>query len=269
MSDHSTLYCASDLHLSRDTPHTLQAFENWLAGVATEDAIVWLLGDIFEVWYGDDYSDECTMRFERAVHSAVAAGATLSVMHGNRDFLLGEDFAERCGMTLQPDPEFFNIAGRVLMLTHGDALCTDDTAYQAFRRQSREVAWQKNLLSQPLNHRIALAKSIRQESTAHKANSALSIQDVNAVAVQEAFLGRWPDGDYIGPCHAMVHGHTHRCAVHIAGGKAIQGSHTGQLVDGIRIVLPDWNFDTPEPGQSKGGFLSIQANGAYALTVFN
>lgn len=247
----------------------MQAFEHWLAGIATENAVIWLLGDVFEVWYGDDYSDDCTMRFEKAVRSAVAAGAQVSFLHGNRDFLLGEDFAERCGMTLQPDPEFLNIAGRVVMLTHGDALCTDDTAYQAFRRQSRDIDWQERLLGQPLAHRMALAKTIRQESKEHKANSALSIQDVNLQAVQAAFGGRWPDGDYIGPCQVMIHGHTHRCAVHRAEQQANTGTQTGQLTDGLRIVLPDWNFDTPDPGQSKGGFLNIQPNGSYTLTVFN
>ena len=269
---HGAAYFASDLHLSEHTPRTLEAFENWLASVAQEDALIFLLGDIFEVWYGDDYSDQTSERVILATQSAKAAGAKLYFMHGNRDFLLGESFAEKAEFEILPDPEFLLVNHQVVLITHGDQLCTDDKVYQKFRLQSRNEKWQQNLLAMPLEKRIEMATAIRSESKQHKANSALNIMDANVKAVADSFQGKWPDGYYVGKSDVILHGHTHRCAVHptlesVAPEKP--ESIQGQLQKGMRIVLPDWNFDEPEKNRPKGGFLKLTPTGDYSLNLFN
>jgi UDP-2,3-diacylglucosamine hydrolase len=265
-------FFASDLHLSEHTQKTLEAFENWLASVAQENTLIFLLGDLFEVWYGDDYSDSTSKRVIEALQSAKSAGSTLYFMHGNRDFLLGEQFAEAAGFEILPDPEFLLVNHRVVLITHGDQLCTDDKAYQKFRLQSRDEKWQANLLSMPLEKRIEMAKTIRSESKIHKANSAMSIMDANLQTVAETFKGHWPDGYYIGKSDVILHGHTHRCAIHNtlnSPATAAPESAQGQLQTGQRIVLPDWNFDEPEKNRPKGGFMKLQNSGEFSLTLFN
>ena len=269
---HGSAFFASDLHLSEHTPKTIDAFENWLANVAQEDTLIFLLGDLFEVWYGDDYSDTTSERVIQAVSSARAAGAKVYFMHGNRDFLVGETFAEAAGFDILPDPEFLLVNHRVVLITHGDQLCIDDKAYQKFRLQSRDEKWQKNFLELPLEKRIEMASNIRSESTKHKANSSLSIMDANLQAVTDSFQGKWPDGYYIGKSDVILHGHTHRCAIHpTLDSKApeTQESMQGELQKGLRIVLPDWDFDKPEKNRPKGGFLKMLATGEYSLTMFN
>lgn len=265
-------YFASDLHLSETTPRTLEAFENWLASVACENAMVFLLGDLFEVWFGDDHSDNCSQRVIESIQHATAAGARVFFMHGNRDFLVGESFSETSGAELLPDPDFLRVKSHVVLLSHGDQLCTDDTAYQAFRRQSRDEKWQSHFLALPIEKRMEMARAIRSESKMHKANSALSIMDANQSAIAAAFNGQWPDGCYIGKNDVLLHGHTHRCAIHEtidSAAPAHPQSTSGFIAQGMRIVLPDWNFDEPATGQPKGGFLKMQADGYYSLNLFN
>lgn len=269
---HGAAFFASDLHLSEHTPKTLDAFENWLASVAQDGAFVFLLGDLFEVWYGDDYSDAITEQVARAVQSALSAGARVFFMHGNRDFLLGEGFAEEAGLELLPDPEFLMVNHQVVLITHGDQLCTDDRAYQQFRIQSRSEQWQANLLALPLDKRIEMARAIRSESTMHKANCAMSIMDANLKAVAESFQGKWPDGYYVGKSDVILHGHTHRCAIHpTLDSKAPEKpeSTQGTLQKGLRIVLPDWDFDGAEKNRPTGGFVKMLPNGEFSLTLFN
>jgi len=269
---HGAAFFASDLHLSEHTPKTLDAFENWLASVAQDGALVFLLGDLFEVWYGDDYSDRTIERVAQAVQSAQSAGARVFFMHGNRDFLLGESFAESAGLELLPDPEFLMVNHHVVLITHGDQLCTDDRAYQQFRIQSRSEQWQAKLLALPLEQRIEMAKSIRSESKMHKANSALNIMDANRQAVADSFQGKWPDGYYVGKSDVILHGHTHRCAIHpTLDSKAPEKPESKQafLQKGLRIVLPDWDFDQPEKNRHTGGFVKMLSNGDFSLTLFN
>lgn len=265
-------FFASDLHLSEHSPKTLDAFENWLASVAQENTLIFLLGDLFEVWYGDDYSDSTSERVIQAVQAAKAAGATLYFMHGNRDFLVGDQFAEAAGFDILPDPEFLLVNHQVVLITHGDQLCTDDKAYQKFRLQSRDEKWQKNFLALPLAQRIEMAKAIRNESKMHKANSAMSIMDTNLSAVAETFKGNWPDGYYIGKSDVILHGHTHRCAIHNTlntPAPATPESTQERLQKGQRIVLPDWNFDEPEKNRPKGGFLKLLGRGEFSLNLFS
>ncbi|MCR2746651.1 UDP-2,3-diacylglucosamine diphosphatase [Limnobacter parvus] len=269
---HGAAFFASDLHLSEHTPHTLDAFENWLASVSQDDALIFLLGDLFEVWYGDDYSDATSNRVVQAIQSAKSAGAKVYFMHGNRDFLIGETFAEAAGLEILPDPEFLLVKHHVVLITHGDQLCTDDKPYQKFRTQSRDEKWQANFLALPLEKRIETANSIRTESKAHKANSALSIMDANTQTVAESFQGKWPDGYYIGKNDVILHGHTHRCAIHpdlSSKAPTKPESTQGELLKGLRIVLPDWNFDNPEKNRPKGGFLKMLATGEYSLNLFS
>ncbi|HEX4844275.1 MAG TPA: UDP-2,3-diacylglucosamine diphosphatase [Limnobacter sp.] len=269
-------YFASDLHLSGHTPKTLEAFEHWLASVAQAHTLVFLLGDVFEVWYGDDHQDEVSHRVANATQAASRSGARVFFMHGNRDFLLGDVYAEYGEFELLPDPEFIKTQAGVVLLTHGDQFCTDDKAYQQFRAQSRQEAWQAGFLAKPLKERQAIAQAIRTESKQHKSNSAMAIMDVNRHTVEQTYAGHWPDGYYVGKCQTIVHGHTHRCAVHNTfecPAPASPSSVQGSLSQGVRIVLPDWDYDTPNTDETKnrhkGGFLKLKHTGEYQLTVFN
>jgi UDP-2,3-diacylglucosamine hydrolase len=260
-----TAYFASDLHLSEHTPRTLEAFEAWMASIADDQVLIYLIGDLFEVWCGDDYSDLSTQRFSNTLQSARSTGASVFLMHGNRDFLIGDEFAEQCGAELLPDPDFLKVGGLISLVTHGDALCTDDKAYQKFRTESRDESWQQRFLTLPLEQRLAIAQQARAESKSHKANMTSDIMDVNAHAVEECLNGRWPDGTFVGKNDVIIHGHTHRCAVHQAGQIA---GKKGKLQPGMRIVLPDWNFDTPTPESTKGGYLRLDANAEFELVAW-
>lgn len=263
-------YFASDLHLSNDTPKTLEAFEHWLASVASPNHQIFLLGDIFEVWLGDDYSDDLIIRVRNALLAAKGAGAAVHFMHGNRDFLLGEDFCERSAMDLLPDPEFINCNNMAVLITHGDQLCTDDKAYQKFRQLSRSDKWISDLLGKPIEDRIQFAKMAREESKKHQSKTSSEIMDVNPAATEAVYKGRWPDGDYVGRTVAVIHGHTHRCAAH---GDEKPGllteTYEGEICQGDRLVLPDWDFDSEKRTGAKGGYLTLQADGKFEMTLFH
>ena len=215
----------SDLHLCSSRPAITQQFVDFLSTIAGKTEALYILGDLFEYWAGDDDINDPRHRGIIAALSALKpAGTQVFFMHGNRDFLLGEDFAQETGITLLPDPTLLTLYGKRVLLTHGDMLCTDDVAYQAFRQQVREPAWQGDFLSQPLATRKAQIEALRQRSEQEKSQKAESIMDVNAEAVN-ALLRQY---DYP---ELLIHGHTHRPAHHL-----IQ-------VDGHRCerwVLGDW-----------------------------
>ena len=218
----------SDLHLTEDEQANADAFLAFLNGPARSAASLFILGDLFEYWAGDD---DLTTPFNAGIAAAIRAladaGTAVFFMTGNRDLLAGPSFANAIGATLLDDParvRFGDTAGApVLLLAHGDALCTDDLAYQAYRRQVRDPAWQASFLAQPLPARKAFIASLRQKSEAAKAGKAMEIMDVNADAV--AALLR--EHDY----PTLVHGHTHRPDCHplTVDGRAC-----------MRRVLPDW-----------------------------
>lgn len=269
-------YFASDLHLSKKTPKTLAAFERWLIEVAAPKNLIFLLGDIFEVWYGDDYADEMTQRVAQAIQKASAAGSKVYFIRGNRDFLIQEDYASECHFEILEEPEFLTVNGQIVLITHGDQLCTDDKTYQKFRRESRTESWQEEFLAIELNKRIEMANHMRTESKTHKSNSTSSIMDVNLPAVEKVFKGHWPDGHYVGRSNSIIHGHTHRCAIHkVLDEKAPEHamSQTGQLTNGLRVVLPDWHFDKTEaykhPSNVKGGYLKLDSQGQYELNLLD
>ena len=231
----------SDLHLGPDTPGTLARLEQHLAQTPA-DAVL-LLGDIFEVWVGDDARHE---PFEAGVVRMLHAASqrlNLFFMHGNRDFLVGADMLAACGMTALPDPTVLAAFGQRWLLVHGDAQCLDDTAYQAFRRQVRSPEWQAQVLAQPLEARQALGRQMRAGSKAAQAEQ-LMATDLDAEACRALLR------DAGAP--TMIHGHTHRPAVHDLG-------------DGLqRVVLSDWDFDTTP---HRGDVIRLSAAGLQRLPL--
>jgi len=218
----STLFL-SDLHLDANRPATTQAFEALMAGEARHAEAVYLLGDLFEAYLGDDDDDELPARVATATAAVRASGVPVFFQRGNRDFLVGPDYAARAGWTLLPDPAVIELQGEPTLLLHGDLLCLDDTGYQALRRQLRDPAWQTGFLAQPLPARRAFAAKARAASAAAQSGRDESIGDASPAEVRRLM-------DLYG-VRRMIHGHTHRPALHrvpLAGGE------------GLRIVLGDW-----------------------------
>lgn len=219
----STLFIA-DLHLDDSRPQITSLFEQYLAGdeVRHADAL-YILGDLVEAWIGDDDDAELPQRIARATRAVRDTGIPVYFMVGNRDFLLGEAFAERAGFTLLDDGAVHDLYGTPTLLMHGDALCTDDVAYQAVRRNVRTPEWKAQVLAMSLDARRAFAAKAREDSRAHTGSTQETIMDVNADAVAEAM--RNADAKH------LIHGHTHRPAVH-------RFELDGQAAE--RIVLGDW-----------------------------
>ena len=230
------IYFISDLHISPQTPGVTRLFLNFLGGPARAAEHLYILGDLFEAWTGDDALDDPENSFDRlivdALRAATDAGVGLSVMHGNRDFLLGNDFATRSGATLLPDPYVLSLPAWQFVLSHGDMLCTDDKDYQAFREQVRSPEWRQMFLRKPLIERKAIAAQMRrqsEESKREKLKQAYDLMDLNPGDTDD-FLRQHGYATFI-------HGHTHRPATH------------DHLVDGIHIerwVLADWHEDHGE-----------------------
>ena len=213
----------SDLHLDETRPQIVELFEHFLASEARHAGALYILGDLFEAYIGDDDDAPLPARVASALKALSDSGMPVYFIAGNRDFLLGDDYARRAGMTILEDGTVVDLHGTPTLLLHGDTLCTDDAAYLAFRRQVRDPAWQRQFLSQPLAARRAFAQRARNASREHTSQTAMAIMDVNQGAVEatlrEARVAR------------MIHGHTHRPAVHdfTLDGAAAQ-----------RIVLGDW-----------------------------
>lgn len=211
----------SDLHLMEARPDITAAFETFLADKAANAEELYILGDFFEVWLGDDHN---TAFNRRIIDMLAAVPARKYLMHGNRDFLMGEGFCEAVGATLLPDPTVIDLSGRPALLMHGDSLCTRDETYMQARAMLRDPAVQADLLSKSLDERAAIARGARDESRAHTRETAEDIMDVTPAEVVREMAEHGVD--------LMVHGHTHRPAVHDleVGGTPAQ-----------RIVLGDWD----------------------------
>ncbi len=218
----------SDLHLSEDEPANVDAFLAFLDGPARSADSLFILGDLFEYWAGDDdLATPFNARIAAAIRALADAGTAVFFMTGNRDLLAGPAFADAIGATLLDDPARVCFGDTdtapVLLLAHGDALCTDDLAYQAYRRQVRDPAWQAGFLAQPLSARKAFIAGLRQKSEAAKAEKAMEIMDVNADAVAALLREHgYP---------TLIHGHTHRPDCHRL---QVDGR------DCVRHVLADW-----------------------------
>jgi UDP-2,3-diacylglucosamine hydrolase len=223
--DMSTLFI-SDLHLCEERPQTTALFEKFITEVAPGSDALYILGDLFEYWVGDDQLDHDPLArsVAQSLTKLAQSGTQLYFVHGNRDFLIGERFAREARLKLLPDPTLIVIDGKTLLLMHGDTLCTDDVAYQQFRKQVRDPSWQRMILAKPFEDRLELARSIRSKSDIEKDLKSAAIMDVNQVAVKATIVAnKYP---------ALIHGHTHRPARH------------DLLIDSrscTRWVLSDWH----------------------------
>lgn len=217
----------ADLHLSPATPEISERFERFLAGPASQARRLFILGDLFEAWAGDDdLADPFNARIVQALRAAAAQGAALYFLPGNRDFLVGEDFAAATGCTLLPDPYPCEIAGKRALLTHGDLLCTEDADYQRFRAEVHSPAWREAFLALPLTERKRRIAKLRAQSEAEKQTKPAALMDVAAATVV-AWLAD-------SGAELLIHGHTHR-----------QGHHALTVAGHRRErwVLGDWQPD--------------------------
>jgi len=232
----------SDLHLTPERPLPVQLFYRFIAEVAPRAQALYILGDFFEAWVGDD---DLAQPFHQDIAAALKSlseqGIGVFFLPGNRDFLIGPAFAEAAGLTLLADPTQVELFGVPTLLAHGDSFCTDDAAYQNFRQQVRDPAYQQHFLAQPLEQRHAMAKALRERSEHAKANKKPEIMDVNSAAISQVLDTYLLNAR---PIRRIIHGHTHRPARH-------EHQHDGQSCE--RWVLPDW-YDN-------GGYLSCDERG--------
>jgi len=233
----------SDLHLQAAMPRTAEAFFRFLRNHALHTRQLYLLGDIFEYWAGDDDDNAFNQQVIAAIRVVSNSGVEVFWISGNRDFLVGEKFAAACGIKLLSDPFVVCIGGEKIVLTHGDSLCTDDHAYMAFRAQVRQAKWQSEFLARPLEQRKAIIAGLRQGSREAQKEKSDAIMDVNEGAVRTMF-------DTIDTV-TMIHGHTHRPARHVTQSNGTE-CH--------RYVLPDWNWDC-DIDAMRGGWIAIAPDG--------
>lgn len=214
-----------------------------MSGPASRAACLYVLGDLFEAWIGDDGADAMALTVAEALSELQAGGTRTFFLHGNRDFLLGDDYCRKAGMGLITEPVLLKDQGLPTALLHGDSLCTDDHDYQRFRRRVRKPAWQARVLSRPLWWRSMLARFARFLSRRRNRTKPLAIMDVNAAAVEATFreLG----------VQRLIHGHTHRPGVHVF---AVDGQRCE------RIVLGDWHGE-------RGSVLSLADGEACLMTI--
>jgi UDP-2,3-diacylglucosamine hydrolase len=227
----------SDLHLAAERPDANEQFFRFLGEEASRAQSLYVLGDLFEYWAGDDElgdraGDPLAADVVQGFRRLTDAGVSVHVMHGNRDFLVGKGFLSASGARFLEDPSVLQLADQPVVLLHGDTLCTDDVDYQAWRRTARSEAWQREFLAKPLAARHEVIRGLREKSKEVIAVKPAEIMDVNADAVRDAFRRHG--------VRRMIHGHTHRPARH-----EIE-------VDGARCerwVLPDW--------YGRGGYLAL------------
>ncbi|ADQ85355.1 UDP-2,3-diacylglucosamine diphosphatase [Methylovorus sp. MP688] len=228
----------SDLHLCDARPEISRAFLHLLQGEARHAERLYILGDLFEYWAGDDeVNDPHHQTIIHGLRALTQSGTACYFMHGNRDFLIGERFAEASGVTLLADPVLHDLYGKRVLLSHGDLLCTDDVAYQEFRQLVRKLDWQQVFLQQPLATRKMQIEAIRMRSESEKSIKQADIMDVNDEAVAALF------SDWAYP-ELLIHGHTHRPACH----QLTLHGHSCQ-----RWVLGDW--------YEQGSYLRLDATG--------
>ena len=214
----------SDLHLDASRPHITDLFVDFVRNEAVHAKALYILGDLFEAWIGDDNDDETANQVADALAHLHARGVPCFFIHGNRDFLLGDAYARRARMTLLPDPSVIEIEGERVLLMHGDTLCTDDAPYQAFRAHSHTPGWQRDFLGKPIVERRAFAQQARAESQRYTRSIDNAITDVNDTAVATSFR------EY--GVQRLIHGHTHRPMIHRPKGR--------NDIFAERIVLGDW-----------------------------
>lgn len=235
-----TVDLISDLHLQANEPATFEAWRSYMAQTPADAVLI--LGDLFEVWVGDDaVAHDPFLQHCAEVLKQAARRLHVAFMPGNRDFLVGPGFLSECGVHPLTDPTLLELGTQRILLSHGDALCLDDMAYQAFRKQVRSPDWQRNFLAKPLSERLALARAMRTQSESEKTSATVYADADPTMAL-----------DWLNTAGAdrLVHGHTHQPANHPLG-------------SGIRHVLSDWSMDhTPQRAEvlrlvRPGGVLRI------------
>ena len=236
----------SDLHLDNIRPEITALFLDFLKNDAVKAEALYILGDLFEAWVGDDDNDALGTTVANALRALKDSGVPVFFMRGNRDFLVGADFANQAGLQILPDPCVLELYGKPTLLMHGDLLCTDDSAYQAFRTQVRSDEWQRHFLSQTLATRLAFAEHARAASKQHQSglmnDQQESIMDVTQASVESTMK-------HYG-VNRLIHGHTHRPAIH--------HFHADEA-SWQRIVLGDW--------YSQGSVLRVDADGDFLSTL--
>ncbi|QUX91726.1 UDP-2,3-diacylglucosamine diphosphatase [Marinomonas sp. A3A] len=215
-------YFISDLHLSDKRPDLIRAFVQMSKELIAreEKATLYILGDFYEAWIGDDYQANWNTEIENALTELSESGIALYFLHGNRDFLIGSDWISRVGATLIQEQTKLLLEDNAVLLTHGDEYCLEDTEYQAFRKTVRSSAWQEHILALPLEQRVALAAQLRNDSKSMASDKSISIMDITPSAVEESLAQHH--------CKTLIHGHTHRPNVHK------NDQH-------LRCVLGDWD----------------------------
>jgi UDP-2,3-diacylglucosamine hydrolase len=211
----------SDVHLDAAAPEGVEQFLDFLRLHAADAEALYILGDLFEAWVGDDDPDPTKARVCEGLRALTATGVGCFVLHGNRDFLIGRDFCRRTGSRLLADPIVADLDGERVLLTHGDALCTDDYSYQELRSTVRTPEWQRRFLGLPLADRELIANQARAGSKEHISRTIPNIMDVNQDAVSTAYRAT--------KVRRIIHGHTHRPAVH---DTAIEGEPAQRMVLG-------------------------------------
>ena len=236
----------SDVHLQQALPRTTAAFLAFLSKQAPRAKHLYLLGDLFEYWAGDDdIGSDYNQQIVGAMRNAAAAGVNIFWIGGNRDFLVSIGFAASAGIALLPDPHVVELAGRRIVLTHGDAQCTDDLEYMAFRSQVRQEKWQRQFLAMPLAQRKAIIDGLRNSSREAQQGKSYEIMDVNRTAIAELFDST--------SASIMVHGHTHRPGSH---------EYRNGTDKRVRHVLPDWDCDGEH---LRGGWLALSETGEFTF----
>ncbi|MDP1707981.1 MAG: UDP-2,3-diacylglucosamine diphosphatase [Gammaproteobacteria bacterium] len=213
----------SDLHLCEQRPVPARRFIRFLEQDARNAGPLYILGDLFEAWLGDDDTSDFHSEITQALHACVSKGTPVFLLHGNRDFLIGTEFERHTGCRLLPDPSVIDLDGIPALIMHGDTLCTDDLEYQEFRVTVRDPQWQQKFLAQPLSQRREIAQHLRDESQMRTREKPEQIMDVNQQTVEHVMRDHH--------VNLMIHGHTHRPAMHdfTLDGEPVR-----------RIVLGDW-----------------------------
>jgi len=236
------IYFISDLHLEPTQKAITDGFLSFIGSLNDAEEL-YILGDFFEVWIGDDYSNEYIELINQALQQCAAKGTKIYFMHGNRDFLVGEAWCENTQCELLEESKLITLGDDSILLMHGDSLCTDDLEYMKARFLLRNKQFQTQLLSKPIPERLEFAKKIRSESKESQKGKSYEIMDVNQGAVDEALSSA--------DCSIMIHGHTHRPDIH-------KWNFEGQ--DRTRYVLGDW--------RDKGWFMKWQAGEELKLESF-
>jgi UDP-2,3-diacylglucosamine hydrolase len=235
----------SDVHLQERMLRTTEAFLRFLGSHASQARRLYILGDLFEYWAGDDdIETEYHRRVINAIRAVSDAGIEVFWIGGNRDFLIGPAFAAAARLKLLPDPTSLELGGLRIVLAHGDEQCTDDLDYMAFRAQVRQPEWQQQFLNMPLAQRKAIIEGLRSGSKEAQRGKSYEIMDVNAAAIADLFTRT--------SANVMIHGHTHRPGCHQYDGT--EGRK--------RYVLPDWDCDI-EP--HRGGWLVLDEDGGLSF----